>query len=107
MSGASPTPDDPFDTPEKAYAEAERLIAEAKAQGGDATELRVHLRLLERLRLPPSTSTRRGDAAACVEGRDLRAEPSRSIEPQLELARQRAEALVVPFLERQRFRRGG
>ncbi len=52
MSGASPTPDDPFDTPEKAYAEAERLIAEAKAQGSNATELRVQLRLLERL--PPS-----------------------------------------------------
>jgi hypothetical protein len=51
MSGASPTPDDPFDTAEKAYAEAERLIAEAHIS--HATELRVQLRLLERLRLPP------------------------------------------------------
>jgi hypothetical protein len=40
---------DPFDTPEKAYAEAERLIAEAKAQGSNATELRLQLRRLERL----------------------------------------------------------
>ncbi|MGE0701151.1 MAG: hypothetical protein AB7O57_18800, partial [Hyphomicrobiaceae bacterium] len=37
---------DRFDTPEKAYAEAERLIA--KAQASHATELSVQLRLLER-----------------------------------------------------------
>ncbi|MGE3917943.1 MAG: leucine-rich repeat domain-containing protein, partial [Hyphomicrobiaceae bacterium] len=41
---------DPFDTPEKAYAEAERRIAEA--QTSHAVQLDVQLRWLERL--PPS-----------------------------------------------------
>ena len=47
---ASSASDDPFDTPEKAYAEAERLIAEAHSSR--ATVLTVQLRWLERL--PPS-----------------------------------------------------
>jgi hypothetical protein len=46
-------PDAEFNTPEKAYAEAERLIAEA--QRSNAKELRVRLRFLASL--PPSIAT--------------------------------------------------